>query len=193
MVKPKQGHQTAYQRRIARGLAKGLTRSQARGHPKPGEKPASKRRAPKPIEDIRFQLGLKLLKQGRPLSAVAKEIHVSAERLRAFGKQKKAIQKRNRRWVVRRDLPRRVPLYTNGREIAIIVGDFNEASLVGKYMAHVRWFLQTNHPRHLKAFVGKSVKDIDGNTYPLETRPDVLYQLSQSGGASYEEIYRIVV
>jgi hypothetical protein len=193
MVKRKRDFRAEYKRRISRGLKRGLRRSQARGHPKPAEKPATKGRAAKPIEDVRLQLGLRLLQQGRSLTAVAKEIHVSAERLRSHGVQKKAIQKRNRRWVVRRDLPRHVPVYTNGRELAITVGDFDEASLVGQYMAHVRWFLQTNHPRHLKPFAGKSVKDIDGETYLLETRPNVLYQLSQSGGASYEEIYRIVV
>jgi hypothetical protein len=94
---------------------------------------------------------------------------------------------------VRRDLPRKVLIFSDGKEVTITVGDFHAASLVGKYMAHVRWFQETNNIRHLKPFVGRLVVDIDGETYPLETRPNVLYRLSGAGGSSFEQVYRIVV
>jgi hypothetical protein len=193
MAKRKRDFKSEYRQRIKLGLAKGRSRAQSRGHPKPSEAPVSQRRPGYPIEDVRLQLGLRLLQQGRPLTAVAKEIHVSPERLRNYGGRKGAIEKRGRRWFVRRGLPRKVLIFSDGKEIAITVGDFDAASLVGKYMAHVRWFQETNNIRHLKSFVGKSVTDIDGKSYLLETRPNVLYRLSHAGGSSFEQVYRIVV
>lgn len=193
MVKRKRDFRAEYRRRVAKAFAKGLSRSQARGHPKAGEAAISDNHRGYPIEDVRLQLGLRLLQQGRPLTAVAKEIHVSPERLRTYGSRKKAIEKKGRRWVVRHDLPRRVLILSDGKEIAITVGDFEMASLVGKYMAHLGWFLKTNNLRHLRRFAGKSVVDIDGKSHPLETRPNVLYRLSAAGTSSFEQVYRIVV
>ena len=193
MAKRKRDHKSEYARRVRLAAERGLSRSQARGHPKPGEAAVSKRQLQYPIEDSRLQLGLKLLRQGRPLTKVAKEIHVSPERLRNYGGRKKAIEKRGRRWVVRHDLPRRVLIYSAGQELAITVGDFETASLVGRYMAHVRWFLESNNRAHLKSFAGKSVKDIDGDSYPLLTDPNALYALAHASETSFEQIYRIVV
>lgn len=193
MAKRKRDFAAEYRRRIARAAQKGQSRSQARGHPKPGESSVSSRLRQYPIEDSRLQLGLKLLRQGRPLTKVAKEIHVSPERLRNYGGQKRAIEKRGRRWVVRGDLPRRVLIYSAGRELPITVGDFDSASLVGRYMAHVRWFLESNNRAHLKPFAGRSVKDIDGESHPFETNPNALYALAHASETSFEQIYRIVV
>ncbi len=193
MAKRKRDYKAEYQRRIRLAAQRGRTRSQARGHPKPGENAVSKKAQQYPIEDSRLQLGLRLLQQGKPLTKVAKEIHVSPERLRNYGGKNKVIEKRGRRWVVRRELPRKVLIYSAGREVPITVGDFETASLVGRYMAQVRWFLESNNRAHLKPFVGKSVKDITGKSYLLETNPNALYRLAHATATSFEQIYRIVV
>jgi hypothetical protein len=192
MAKRKRDYKAEYRRRIGLGLIKGLSRAQSRGHPTPSEPSVSIRHDGYPIEDVRLQLGLRLLQQGRSLTATAKEIHVSPERLRTYGERKKAIEKRGRRWVVSKALSRIVPIYTDGRQLAITVNS-ETASLVAKYMAHVRWFLQTNNIRHLKRFVEKAVRDIDGKSHTFETRPNVLYRLSHAGASSFEQVYRIVV
>ena len=51
-------------------------------------------------------------------------------------------------------------------------------------MSHVGWFLRTNEKSHLKKFVGKSVADINGTSYVLEARPDVLLRLLHAGGTA---------
>jgi hypothetical protein len=57
----------------------------------------------------------------------------------------------------------------------------------------VGWFLTTNDKSHLKPYAKKYVTDTDGKTHLLETRPNVLYRLSHTGGRSFEQVYRIVV
>ena len=60
-------------------------------------------------------------------------------------------------------------------------------------MAGVRWFIQTNDLRHLEPYVGKAVKDTSGKRFPFEIRPNVLHRLANSGGSSFEDIYRLVI
>jgi hypothetical protein len=182
-----------YRRRIQGGLAKGLSKSQARGHRRPSEAKVTKSAKQKALEDHRLQLGLRFLRKEKSFAKAAREAGLSQERLRTEAIEKGVVEKRGRRWFIKHDLPRRVPIFTDGREKIITVGDFKEASLVGKYMSAVGWFLRTNEVRHLKPYVGKSVTDIDGDTYPLEVRPNYLHRLANAGMSSFEQIYRIVV
>lgn len=186
-------HAAEYRRRIQRGLAKGLSRSQARGHRKPKEAQVTKKRPEKSLEDHRLQVGLRFFRKEKSFAKAAKEAGLSAERLRTEAIERGVVEKRGSRWYLKRDLPRRVPIFTDGREKIITVGDFDQASLVGKYMSAVGWFLRTNEPRHLRTYFGKSVTDIDGDVYPLETRPNVLHRLASAGVSSFEQVYRIVV
>jgi hypothetical protein len=182
-----------YRRRMAKALASGQTRSQARGHPRPSESALSTRRAPRPIEDARLQLGLKVLRQEGSLSSAARQAKISPERLRHVATEKKLIERKGRRWAVRHDLPRRMQLFSNGKELAVIVGDFDTASKIGRYMAAVGKFLRTNNPDGLGEFVGQSVHDISGKTYVFETRRNTLYRLASATDQSFEQIYRIVI
>ena len=182
-----------YRRRIERGLAKGLSRAQARGHRKPSEARLSKTRAQKTLEDHRLQMGLRFLRKEKNFARAAKEAGLSTERLRTEVIEKGIVEKRGHRWFIKRDLPRRVPIFTDGREKIITVGDFDEASLVGKYMSAVGLFLRTNEIRHLRPYTDRAVTDIAGDTYPLETRPNVLHRLAHSGVTSFTQVYRIVV
>lgn len=182
-----------YRRRIERGLAKGLSQSQARGHRKPSEARLAKNRAQKTLEDHRLQIGLRYFRKEKNFAKAAKQAGLSAERLRTEAVERGIIEKHGRRWVIKNDLPRRVLIYADGRERLIVVGDFKAASLVGKYMSAVGWFLTSNDKAHLKPFIGKTVTDIDGKPHALETRPNVLYRLSHAGGSSFETIYRIVI
>lgn len=182
-----------YARRKARGLAKGLSLAQSRGHPKAAETTASSRRPSKPIDDARWKLALRTLRQEKSLAAAARAAGISPERLRREAAARGALERQGRRWAVKHDLPRQVLIYSRARERIIIVGDFGAASLVGRYMSAIGRFLATNDPAPLAPFAGLSVMDIKGGAHILETRPNTLYRLSFAGGETFEQIYKIIV
>ena len=192
-TKRKRDHKAEYRRRIDRALVMGLSKAQARGHRRASEAKIAKTRAEKAVEDVKLQMGLRFLRKEKNFTKAAREAHISPERLRTHAVEKGIIEKRGRRWYIKHDLPRRVPIFTGGREKTITVGDFDQASLVGKYMSAVGWFLRTNEIRHLLPYIGKAVTDIAGDSYPLETRPNSLHRLANAGVSSFAQIYRIVV
>jgi hypothetical protein len=84
-------------------------------------------------------------------------------------------------------------IFSNGKPLAITVGDFGSASKVGRFMAAIGRFLETNDRSVLTPFVGQTVRDISGKEHPLETRLNVLYRLSSTGEHTFEQVYRIVI
>lgn len=181
-----------YQRRVARGLEHGLSRSQARGHPRPGQAHRSAH-ASIPAYDRRLESGLKALRSGDTLADAARSVHVSPERLRAYVVQTGVVEKRRGHWtVVQDDRPRDLSLFTAGQALTITVPGYMPAALVGRYMAAVGVFLTSNDPANLTPFVGESVTDSTGIRHVFETRLNVLYRLAAGGGASFEQVYRIV-
>ena len=193
MVRAARNHKTEYANRVARGAARGLSRSQARGHPKPTEMAVTSKRPPRPIEDERLQLAFKVLRQEKSLSAAAKAAKIAPERLRHFATERDIIERQGRRWVVRHQLPRRMLLFSDGRALQVVVGDFASASKVGRLMSAVSVFLRSNNPAGLREFEGVSVTDLSGRAHPFETRPNALYRLASVHDQSFEHIYRIVV
>lgn len=186
----KRDYSAEYKRRIARGKAKGLSLSQARGHPKANENYVGKS---KPIADNKLQISLKSLREGNSLSDAAKEIRVSPQRLRNQAKQLGAIRKKGNRWIVKNTLPRKMLIYSDGEALPLIIGKFHYASKLGRYMAGVKRFLRTNDIKHLKPFIGKSIKDQNNKTYIFETNPNLLYRIATSGNESFEQVYRIII
>ncbi len=142
---------------------------------------------------MRLQFALRLLRTEKSISSAARKSGLSEKQLRSQAIKKKLLVKRGKRWVVQKDVPRKLLVYSDGREHVITVSKFKSASLVGEYMAGVRWFVQTNDLRHLEPFAGKSVKDVSGKRLPFETRPNVLHRLANSGGSSFEDVYRLVI
>ena len=153
----------------------------------------SARRPAKPIEDDRLQVALKSLRQEKSLTAAAREVKVSPERLRRYATEKNVIERRGRRWIVRQQLRRRMLLFSDGRALQVVVGDFASASKVGRFMSAVSAFLRTNNPAGLREFEGMNVADISGKTHVFETRPNALYRLASAHDQSFEQIYRIVI
>lgn len=108
------------------------------------------------------------------------------------GKRAQKLQRKRPIHNLKGKSARRVLIYADGRELAVVVS-VRMASLVGKYMAGVRWFVQTNDLHHIEPFVGRSITDMSGKRYPLETRPNALHRLAHTGASSFEQIYRIVI
>ena len=84
-------------------------------------------------------------------------------------------------------------LFSDGDSLPVVVGDFNSASKIGRFMSAVSHFLRTNNPAWLREFEGASVTDVSGRTHPFETRPNALYRLASAHDQSFEHIYRIVI
>jgi hypothetical protein len=190
MAGQKRDYAAEYSRRVARGLAKGLSRSQARGHPRATEQHLSPGRA----ASQRLEAGVAALRKTKNLGAAARQAKVAPERLRRYLKDLDFVAKQRGRWVVGTDPRlRRVLIYADGQKRNIVVQGYEPAALIGSYWNAVGEFLQTNDPAYLAPFIGVEVRDSNGRAYTFETRPNVLYRLSNEGGDSFEQVYRIVV
>jgi hypothetical protein len=84
-------------------------------------------------------------------------------------------------------------LFSDGKAVPVVVGDFAPASKVGRFMSAVSAFLRTNNPTGLREFEGASVADVSGKIHVFETRPNALYRLASAHDQSFEHIYRIVI
>jgi hypothetical protein len=193
MAKGTRNYRAEYARRKAMGAARGLSRSQARGHPKASERAVTGRRPSKPIDNDRLQLALKILRQERSLAAAARGAKISPERLRSYASERNIIERNGRRWAVRPELPRRMLLFSDGRALQVVVGEFDAASKVGRFMSAVGEFLRTNRPNGLREFEGGSVTDLSGKSHLFETRPNALYRIASAHDQSFEHIYRIII
>jgi hypothetical protein len=88
------------------------------------------------------------------------------------------------------DIPRLMPIDTQGSEFTIVVTNSRDASTLGKYYNAKRKFLETGDPTELKQFAKKRIKDSDGNIYRLETDPEKIIEIEDKKEAAEEfEIY----
>lgn len=161
-----------------------------------GERKKSKRsikRRLRKLSDKRIQRGLRILQEMKDLFPAARAAGVSPKQFAKAALEKGAIRKQGNRWVVRGSLPRRMLIFSGGREVVVTVRGIKSASLVGRYMVAVRQFLRTNNSDALEPFAGRSVKDTAGKSHPFETSPNAIYRLASAGDQAFEQIYRIVV
>jgi hypothetical protein len=151
-----------------------------------------KRRRRNVISNVRLERALRVFSRTKDLAAAARSIRVSKEKLKRAAIRR--LTRRRRRGGLRliRRLPRKMPIFSGGRQLAITVNS-RAASLIGRYMAAVGKFLKTNDPKSLAEFTGRSVKDVSGKIHQFETDPNTLYRLSSAGGEPFEEMYRIVI
>jgi hypothetical protein len=140
----------------------------------------------------KLERGLKVLSQTGDVSTASRAIRISPEKFKRAAQRKGLIRKRKGRWMVVAALPRRMAIFTDGKQLAITVRS-KTASLIGKYNSAVGQFLRTNNPAVLAKFKGRAVKDTRGKIYPFETNPNALYRLSSAGGEPFEDVYRIVL
>lgn len=177
-------------KRIPRAPGKRVTGD--RGRFKAGRKQSVRKHLRSGISDARLERGLRVLSETKDIAQAARSIRVSEERFKRAARRKAAIRKRKGFWTVVRRLPRKMPMFSGGRQLAITVNS-KSASLIARYMSAVAQFLKSNDPKVLAEFKGASVKDAKGKVYSFETDPNTLYRLSSAGGEPFEEIYRIVI
>jgi hypothetical protein len=193
MARRTRNYKAEYARRVERSTAKGLSRSQARGHPRHHEPYLAETAAVRPY-DPHLEEGLKQIREGRTMGSAARSIGVAPERLRSYVTRTGVARKEKRRWRIGPDFrARQIPIYSNGRLLTIVLPDYQQSTRAGAYMAAVGQFLHSNERAYLDPFEGQGVTAQDGSFIPFETRPNVLYRLSETEEASFEEVYRIVV
>jgi hypothetical protein len=175
-----------------KALRAGKSRKPKLGSQRYSGKEATRSRRRPGISNARLERSLRVLVDTKDIKAAARSIRVSVQRFERAAKRKATIKKRKGFWTVVRRLPRRMPIFSGGRQLAITVRS-NSASQIGRYMSAVRHFLRTNDPKFLDEFKGRGVKDARGKVHQFETNPNVLYRLSSAGNEPFEEIYRIVI
>jgi hypothetical protein len=189
--KQTRNYKKEYQARVARGIARGNSRSQARGHARASDLVGKSQAQPFDKANA-LDRAIKLIRQGKSQKAAAKEVGVSAERLRTHLKLNTTTVRQGRRWVIFDARPVTLVMATGGRMRDVTVS--HEASSdIGRHWVAVNKFLETNDPSHLRPFVGKGLRDTSGALHPFETRPNVLRRLDSAGELSFVEIYRPTV
>ncbi|QCK88032.1 hypothetical protein E8L99_20875 [Phreatobacter aquaticus] len=180
-----------YRRRIERAAVRGLSRSQGRGHARQGEATV---RPSKPAGEARERLeaALRILRTKGNQRDAAREARVSAERLRRYLADEKLAERRGRIWVITDRRHREIVAITTTGRARLTVTAFEPASLIGRHLAAVTTFLDTNDASLLAPFIGATVKDVRGKTHILETSPNALYRLAAAGGEGFEQIYRLI-
>jgi hypothetical protein len=91
-------------------------------------------------------------------------------------------------------IEREMVIYENGEITSIIVGDSETASLIGKYFAAVRRFLNSKgkDTAGLEKFKNIIIKDIFGVRHKLETDPKTILLIEeQKEDEEFFEIYRL--
>ncbi|QBM74549.1 hypothetical protein E2E30_01405 [Sphingomonas sp. AAP5] len=166
-----------YRKRIERALAKGLSKSAARGHAKIGE-PTVSGLAVKP--DTRLGEGFARVANGESLTATARALRISRERLRRSIAEHGDYVREGRRYAFKPSIENSLPLYSGGRLIDVKVDD-EGAKRLGAYMAAVGKYLPTGRFSLLEPYVGQGVTDVRGIYHPFETDPDTLYELRAKG------------
>ena len=188
----KRNYAAEYARRNKSGLARGLSGPQWRGHPRHHEPYASELAKVRPW-DPQLEEGLKRVREGETLSAAARRLHVAPERLRSYLTRTGVARKERSRWTVGPDYRQREMLiYSRGRELHVILPDYQSANFAGRYMSAVGELLHTNDPAVLEEFVGQGVSDQDGQFHPFETEPNTLYRLASTATEPFEAVYRIL-
>ena len=193
MAARKRNYKAEYERRVAHGRAQGLSRSQARGHPRhhePHVAPIAKARP----WDPRLEEGLKGVREGETLGEAAHRLHVAPERLRSYLTRTGVARKEHSRWRIGPDARQREMLiFSRGREVRVILPDYESAHRAGRYMGAVAEFLRTNDASMLEEFAGQGVTDTKGVSHPFELGENTLYRLAETQTEPFQAVYRILV
>jgi hypothetical protein len=138
-----------------------------------------------------IEIAVREMNRGRSLTAAARSLKLRSDDLRKTLKQLRLLKRKGKRWVINDDRPRRVPVSTGGRQRNLTVRGYEQVSFLGEYHHAVGKFLETNDPRVLKRFRGRTVTAANGRQYLLETDPNALHRIAAMDTPPFHEIYEI--
>lgn len=142
--------------------------------------------------DDRFETALKYLREGRSQKRSAEIGMISVKRFRHFLRSNKLAKFRNGHWQITDRRIREITVISEGQARLIKVRGFSPASLAMRHRAAVNQFLDSNDATLLTPFEGATIRDVNKQQYLLETRPNVLLRLANSGGDAEMKIYRLI-
>jgi hypothetical protein len=142
--------------------------------------------------DDRLETALKYLREGRSQKRAAEIGMVSVGRFRRFLHRNKLAKFRAGRWRISDRRVRQVAVISEASEKIITVRGFSPASLAMRHRAAFNTFIDSNDVAVLAPFEGLTVTDITKQKYPLETRPNVLLRMANTGSDAEMKIYRLI-
>ena len=181
-----------YRHRIARGLERGLTRQAARGHAsaKPTKHGGSAAFDPALEAALR-----RLRKPGASISKVAKDAHVSRERLSRYVKAVAGAHRDGKIWRFDDRRMRKMKIIEADALDAVSVRTvgFQEAHIAGLHYHEASQALR--HPKKkadfLRRWEGVRIRDIEGRWHTLSTDFNQILRALLTQDYSFERFYAI--
>ena len=122
---------------------------------------------------------------GETLTAAAREQHIDPRTVRKYiGSELKQLSGARTQPTKADRRQRRMLVPTLRGNVPETIRGSKQASLLGRYMSVVGYFLRTGNAEGLKEFEGRSIAG-----HLLITDPDILTSLAQAGALQLDEIY----
>jgi hypothetical protein len=142
--------------------------------------------------DDRFETAYQFLREGRSQRRSAEIAGISVKRFSKFIRSNKLARFKGGRWQITDRRIREITIISEGQALGVKVRGFSPASLAMRHRAAVHHFLDSNEASLLTPFEGAVIKDITKQKHVLETRPNVLLRLANTGGDAEMKIYRLI-
>jgi hypothetical protein len=157
----------------------------------PRKKRASTKSRQIPSDD-RFEAALKYLREGRSQKRSAEIGMISVKRFRDFIRSNKLAKFQGGRWRITDRRIREITVISEGKPLLVKVRGFSPASLAMRHRASVHQFLDSNDASLLTSFEGAVIRDVAKRKHVLETRPNVLLRMANTGNDAEIKIYRLI-
>lgn len=127
-------------------------------------------------------------KTGRSLDRLSKERGLTGDLVR---KATGAFRKVNGRWKAKKvdHISRIMSINEDGVEKYIEITNSRYATIIGRYYAAIKEYLNTGNSDALAEFKGKWVKDAQGNIHVLETDLDAIRAIEERRESEYPPVY----